>query len=68
MATLIQLSGTSWYNVDLIAGIYCQRGYWRIRLSGETHTITLNDEEAKTLEQYLKEHSNSNAYEMTRAH
>jgi hypothetical protein len=66
MATLIQLSATSWLNMDTVTLIRQEGEQWRVWLSGHERSLTLTPEEVNALEYHVTRHSDKTAYNQTR--
>ena len=56
MATIIQLSETTYLNLDTVTILRCEDGQWRVWFSDPAHVATLTADETAVLALYLRNH------------
>ena len=62
MATIIQLSDTTYLNLDTVTVLRCEEGEWRVYFHDHAHSLALTAEETAVLALYLRNHTNRIAY------
>ena len=62
MATIIQLSKTTYLNLDTVTVLRCEEGEWRVCFNDPCPRPTLTAEETAVLALYLHNHTNRIAY------
>jgi hypothetical protein len=65
MPAFLQLSATSWLNLDAVAHIEQVTGLWYVWFIGATHSETLSPEEGEVVAHYLYAHAERTAYAQT---
>ena len=66
MATIIQLSDTTYLNLDTVTILRCEGGQWRVWFSDPAHAATLTADETAVLLKYLHNHTNRVTYQAVR--
>ena len=62
MATIVQLSDTTYLNLDTVTVLRCEEGEWRVYFNDHAHFLALTAEETAVLALYLRNHTNRIAY------
>jgi hypothetical protein len=62
MATILQLSETTYLNLDTVTVLRCEDGQWRVFFNDHAHALTLTDEETAVLALYLRNHTERATY------
>jgi len=62
MATLIQLSATSWLNIDSVTVISREGEQWSVWVGGQEAPLSLTPEEARAIAYYVQRHAEGTAY------
>ena len=66
MATIIQLSETTYLNLDTVTILRCEDGQWRVWFNYPAHAATLTADETAVLIKYLDNHTNRVTYHTVR--
>ena len=56
MATIIQLSETTYLNLDTVTVLRCEESEWRVYFNDHAHAATLTADEMAVLALYLRNH------------
>ena len=66
MATIIQLSETTYLNLDTVTILRHEDGQWRVWFNDPAHAATLTADETAVLLKYLHNHTNRITYQTVR--
>ena len=63
MATIVQLSETTYLNLDTVTVLRREEGEWRVYFNDHAHSLALTAEETAVLALYLRNHTERIAYD-----